>query len=405
MPPMRLQIRRIFWGVLAIGGLALLVYAFIPRPIEVDVGIVDRGQMQVSVDQEGKTRVRDRYLISAPLAGQLERIEWKAGDVVMAGQTVLARIQPTLPSLLDVRAREEAAARVGAAEAALQRAGPVITRAEAELAQARVQFARTSRLAEQKAVSQQEFEDKKLAVDVREAELNVAQSAQAMARYELEQARAALLRFDAPADTRPAVFEIHSPIDGQVLRVIQESSLAVSAATPLLEVGDVGQLEAVIDVLSRDAVKIRPGAKVFLERWGGDIPLEGIVRRIEPSGFTKISALGVEEQRVNVIADFSLPSDQRQLGDYYRVDARIITWEQPDVLRVPGGALFRAGEHWAVYVVESGRALQRTISVGRMNGTWAEVLDGLNEDDAVILHPSDKVRHSVRVIPRDVSAD
>ncbi len=397
---MKRWLKRIVWVCLVLAAAALLGYAFIAAPVEVDLARVDRGPMRVTVDQEGKTRVKERYVISAPLAGQLQRIPWEAGDPVKAGETVLAAIHPVAPSLLDVRATEESTARVRGAEAALQRTEPAILRAQAELAQARTELARTRELADSGVASPQELEDKSLLVKVKEAELKSARSAQDVARFELEQAKAALVRMTTPSATQPAAFEILSPIDGQVLRVIQESATPVIPGAQLLEVGDVSQIEAEIDVLSRDAVKIRPGAKVFFERWGGEAPLQGTVWRVEPSGFTKISALGVEEQRVNVIADLTVPPGQRPPGDYYRVDARIVVWERSDVLKAPTGALFRQGERWAVYVVQDGRAVRRTVQIGRMNGLEAEVLDGLTVGEQVILHPSDKVEDGVGVTPR-----
>lgn len=393
---MKRPLRKIFWIVGLIAAAALVVWAFSPAPVPVDLARVTRGPMRVTVDEDGKTRVKDRYIVSAPLGGQLRRIGLKTGDSVRAGQTLLAVIDPTPPSLLDVRAREEAQARVAAAEATLRQSEPVIARAEAQLAQARIDFERFATAARRGAASADERDKAELAVRVRESELRSAEAARDVARFQLRQAQAALAQTGVGAATQPSPFEIFSPIDGRVFRVIEESQASVAPGTPLLELGDVAHLEAVIDVLSRDAVNIPPGATVLLERWGGEAPLLGRVRYVEPSGFTKISALGVEEQRVNVIVDFADP-DQR-LGDNYRVDARIITWESDDVPQVPTGALFREGTDWATFVVSGGRAALRIVDIGHLGDTAAEVLDGLEEGEVVIRHPSDKIRDGVRVM-------
>lgn len=377
---------------------AVFVWAFMPAAVSVDVVVATRGPMQVTVNQEGRTRVRELYTISAPLAGELQRIDLDEGDAVVAGKTVLARIEPVLPGLLDARAVEEAQARVRAAEATLHGTAPAIVRAEAHVAHAKLQFDRARQLVDEHAISQQELEAQQLSLDVASAELKSARASEDVARFQVEQAKAALLRVTGAPTTHPAgPFEIISPIDAKVLRVLQESGGTVAPGTRLLDIADVTSLEAVIDVLSQDAVRIHPGARVYFDRWGGDAPLLGTVRRIEPSGFTKVSALGVEEQRVNVIADFTDLGNPSAVGDQYRVDARIVIWEEPDVLKIHNGALFREGDQWAVYVVDGGKARLRTIKVGRMSGLSAQVLDGLSSSDKVILHPSDKVRDGVKV--------
>jgi HlyD family secretion protein len=403
-------VKRFSWYIVGAIVLAAIVFAFIPKPVEVDVAQVDRGPMRVTVDQDGKTRVKERYVISAPLVGRLIRVNLKAGDAVEAGKTVVASIVPTPPELLDARAHDEAEARVRAAEASLLQAEPMIVRATARRDQAIVDLDRAKQMAVNSVASQDELDQKSLAVSVNEAELKAAVFARDVAKFQLEQARAALARTAVGTNggttmpstaTEDSVFQIVSPITGYVLRVWQESEATVNAGTQLLEVGDIGELEAVIDVLSRDAVNVRPGAPVLLERWGGGEPLRGRVRRVEPSGFTKISALGVEEQRVNVIVDFADDSASRQtLGDGYRVDARIVTWERPDVLKVPVGALFRSGQDWSCYSITSGRAVEHKLQLGRMNADEAEVLDGLTDHDVVIMHPSDKIKDGVAVVER-----
>lgn len=409
------------WYLIALGVLAMIVFAFIPKPVEVDIARVERGSMRVTVDQDGKTRVKERYVIAAPLMGRLIRVNLKAGDPVEAGKTVAASIVPTPPELLDTRAREEAEARVRTAEATLLQAAPAIERSLAQRDRAIGELARAKRMSVDSVMSNEELEDKTLAVAVREADVKSMTFARDVARFQLEQARAALARTSVRAaanssspttvpttDDTPAsaassdsVFQIISPVSGYVLRVWQESEAPVNPGTQLLEVGDISELEAVIDVLSRDAVNVRPGAPVLLERWGGGEALRGIVRRVEPSGFTKISALGVEEQRVNVIVDFTDDLKMRQmLGDGYRVDARIIVWEKADVLKVPVGALFRNGADWSAFVVDAGKSVQRKLKLGRMNAEEAEVLEGLNDRDVVIMHPSDKIKNDVAVIER-----
>jgi HlyD family secretion protein len=356
--------------------------------------------------------VKERYVISAPLTGRLIRVNLDAGDEVEAGETVVASIVPTPPELLDARAFDEAEARVRAAEASLAQADAAIVRAQARRDQAIIDRERVQRMAADSVASQEEIDEKSLAVAVTEAEHKAAISARDVAQFQLELARAALARTAAGSNSSNGsngattsasndIFQIVSPVSGYVLRVFQESAATVTPGTQLLEVGDISELEAVIDVLSRDAVNIRPGALVLLERWGGGDALRGTVRRVEPSGFTKISALGVEEQRVNVIIDFIDDLSAREtLGDNYRVDARIITWERPDVLKVPVGALFRSGQDWSVFVVNDGRAVERKLRLGRINAEVAEVIDGLRDGDVVILHPSDKVRSNVAVTER-----
>jgi len=388
--------------LLILFGLALaaaLVYAFLPKPVGVDLATVSRGPLVVTVDEDGKTRLKDRYVVAAPLAGRLQRIELKAGDSVEAGKTLIAAIEPTDPALLDPRARAEAEARVRAAEAKLKQAGPELERALTAMRFAESKLARIRQLQQSSATTKEEVEERELLFRSTSEEFKSKKFAEDIARFELELAQAALVR------TRPdgvdGHFEIHAPISGRVLRVYQESATVVTPGTQLLELGDSQQLEVEIDVLSSDAVQIRPGAKVYLEQWGGENPLVASVRLVEPSAFTKISALGVEEQRVNVIADFADPVDSRAtLGDGYRVEARIVVWENDDVLRVPTSALFREGEDWSVFVVENERAVQRGVKLGRRNNLEAEVLDGLRDGQKVVMYPSDKIEDGVAVTER-----
>jgi len=396
-------IGRILYIAAGLTLVAGLVYAFRPQPVPVDAQQVKRGPLLITVEEDGRTRIRDRYVVSSPLAGRLSRIQLKPGDEIKAGKTTLALIEPADPSLLDARARAEAQARVNAAQAAIEQAKSNLQRATAALEAAQMDFRRAQALVEKRSISQDEFEEAQLQLRTRVEEARSAEHAVQIAQYEFELAQAALLRTDPQAETSGDTWrmELDSPINGRVLRVMQESAGIVSAGTALMELGDPQDLEVVVDVLSSDAVKISPGDRVLLEHWGGPRPLEGRVRLVEPSGFTKISALGVEEQRVNVIIDFVAPPAERpSLGDAYRVEARVIVDEAPHALKVPNSATFRSGENWAVYVIIDGRAVVRTVKLGRRNEHEAEVLQGLKEGDTVIVHPSDKITAGVAVEPR-----
>jgi HlyD family secretion protein len=418
---MRVIVRRLLLLLFLAALAGAIAYGLWPQPVEADLAKVVRGSIRETVDQDGKTRIRERYVVSAPLAGRLSRIELDSGDQVDAGDTILASIEPRDPDLLDARARKEAEAAVKAAEARLERTTPLLDEAIANLdfAQADLKRAHQARAASSQAVSLSEIEAKEMMVRTREALVRSARYAKDIAVFELDQARAALMRFTTQnaesaaggnGDAVPAPypkpdevwrFNIPSPINGRVLRVLQESSGVVTAGTPLLEIGDPRDLEVEIDVLSRDAVKIKPGAPVFLEEWGGDQPLNGEVRLVEPSGFTKISTLGVEEQRVNVIVDLVDPPNQRgALGDGFRVEARIVVAEAADVLKVPTSALFRVGDDWAVFRIEEGVARERILNIGLQNGLEAEVKEGLAEDDLVVTHPADNIVDGKPVRPR-----
>jgi HlyD family secretion protein len=379
---------------------AVLVFAFWPRPVPVELVRVGRGPLRVTVDEDGRTRIRERYVVSAPLAGQLRRIELHAGDAVAAGRTVVAAVDPVEPGLIDARTRAQLEARLRAAAAQLDLAGPRVERARAAHELAQLDLTRTVTLADQRAVARQELDRAREVARAAAEDLKAAEYARQIAGFELEQARAALARSapgGPPADCA-GEWWIVSPIDGYVLRVWNEDAGFVPPGTRLIELGDPTDLEVEIDVLSSDAVRIRPGARVLFEHWGGDAPLEGRVRVVEPAGFLKISALGVEEQRVNVIADFTTPPAQRRaLGDAYRVEARIVVWEADDVLKVPVGALFRSRGAWAVFALRGGRARLTPVEIGPGNGRETEIRRGLAEGDDVIVHASDKVDDGVAV--------
>jgi HlyD family secretion protein len=390
------------WPV--IGGavlVALIVIGLWPRAVPVESGIVRRGPLVVTVDEEGMTRVKNRYVISAPIAGQLQRIDWKAGAPVVAGKTVLAVLESTGADFLDARSLAQAEARVRATEAAREGAVAQRDRAVAAAKLADAEFERVQRLRQQNVASAQEFDTAQMRHDTSAQDARAAEFSLKVAEYELEQARALLTRGTPSGDNNvlpPLV--VTSPVDGKILRVFQESARVVTAGFPLMEVGDPTDLEVRIEVLSRDGVAIKPGARVILERWGGDEPLNARVRLVEPSAFTKISALGVEEQRVYVVADFTDSVEKRPtLGDSYRVEARVVTWENPQALHAPAGALFQRNGSWQTFVIDGRRARLRTIKVGRSNGVDTEILDGLREGDRLVVYPGDKVFDGTRVAP------
>jgi len=387
---------------LAAGGLLLaagLGWAFWPRAIAVTVAPVGRGALVVTVDEEGRTRIRQRYVVSAPLAGRLLRVELRPGDAVEAERTLVAVIEPADPELLDPRARALAEARVNAATAALARTEPSRSRAGSAHAYAAEDLARARRLFADGGLSHQELDAAERREAETAAELSMAEYEGRIARFELEAAQSVLAVAGSAGSGRG--LEIRAPVSGRVLRVFQESAVAVAAGARLVEIGDPADLEVVIEALSTDAVRIAPGARVAVEHWGGDAPLPARIRLVEPAGFTKVSALGVEEQRVNVLADFTGPAaDRRALGDGFRVEVRIVVAEASDVLTVPLGALFRAEQGWAVYTAEAGRAQVRPVEIGRRNSRAAEVVRGLTAGEKVVVHPGDQVRAGVRLRPR-----
>lgn len=365
--------------------LAVAAMAFWPETTAVDAARVERGRLTVTVDEEGETRVRDRFVVSAPVAGRLERVELEPGDPVTAGNTVVATLRPSPPALLDARTRAELTAAVASAQSAVGAAKAERGRLAAELQRARDARARADQLREAGLLSAEEYEVRQTAVQAGEEALAAAEFAVNRTVHELEMARA---RLSGAAGSGEPIL-IHSPIDGVVLRRARESEGMVPAGEPLIEVGDTDRIEIVADFLSSEAVRIEAGDPVVIEQWGGGEPLAGTVRRVEPSGFLKVSALGVEEQRVNVIIDFGDPAAARPLGDGYRVEVRVVVWEGHDVVKVPVGALFRREGEWAVFVVNGGNAEVRTIRIDHRNELEAEVLEGLQPGDRAVLHPPD----------------
>ncbi|HVL36770.1 MAG TPA: HlyD family efflux transporter periplasmic adaptor subunit [Burkholderiales bacterium] len=382
---------------LALLAAALAVaWALQPRAVAVDTAAVARGRFEQVVADDGRTRVRDRYVIAAPLAGRVERIRLLEGDPVKHGQTV-ALLTPTAPALLDERAVRELQERVGAAEAQLARARAETARIRAQRDQARADFERTAKLAEEGFVSRTAREQADLALRTAERAVDAARAAEEAAGHEVAQAKAALTRFRG-GGTPATRWEVTSPVNGVVLKVVQRSEAPVPLGAPLLEVADTRSLEAVVDVLSQEAVAIAPGMPARLHVGRGLTPLAARVRLVEPAAFTKVSALGVEEQRVNVVLDFVEPLERLQpLGDAFRVEAEIVTFRAEDAVTVPVGALFRAPEGWAAFVVEEGRARLRPVSAPRRSAEAALVDEGLRPGEEVVLYPSDALRDGARV--------
>lgn len=385
-------------GLVVAAAIAGLVWLMRPAPVRVELGTADRGPLEVTVDDEGRTRVRHRYVVAAPVSGRLERIELDEGDAVSAGD-VVARVAP---APLDPRSIAQAQAQLDAALAGRREAQARVAQARAALAQAERELARSRSLAEQNTLPAQALEQAELARTSRAEELRAAREGEDAAAHQVEAARAALLAAgggDAAAahGSADSHVPVRSPAAGRVLRVFEESARVVAVGTPLLEVGDPADLEIVVDVLSADAVKVRPGAEMRLEAWGGEEVLRATVRLVEPSGFTKLSALGVEEQRVNVIGDFVEPPGA--LGDGYRLEARIVVWRGEDVVRCPASALFRRGPVWHVFTAERGRARLVPVEVGHRGIDAVEIRSGLDPGTSVVLHPTDKLADGVRIRP------
>ncbi|HEX2339509.1 MAG TPA: efflux RND transporter periplasmic adaptor subunit [Vicinamibacterales bacterium] len=376
---------------------AIAAVALWPEAIEVDVARAVRGPLRVTIDEEGQTRVHERFVVAAPVAGRLLRVELEPGDAVVRGKTVVVRVAPTESPLLDPRTRAELMAAVEAARAVVAQARADHDRAAATLEQARRSLERQESLVEAGAIAREDLEDAQTAAKTAEGAFRAAQAAVARAEQELRLAQA---RLQTPP-ARGRVAEVVAPVNGVILKRLRESETVVPAGEPLLEIGDPRQLEVVADLLSTDAVRVPPGSPVSLEQWGGGQPLHGRVRRVEPSGFTKVSALGVEEQRVNVIIDFAEPAAAiRALGDSYRVEVRIVIWEAADVVKVPVGSLFRRGNDWAVFVVNDNHARLQVVELGQRNNEEGQILRGVEAGQAIVLHPPDTLTDGARVAER-----
>ena len=387
------------WILAAAGvaaGVAALAWAFAPRPVEVEAAAVSRGHFESSVEEDGKTRLRDRYLVSAPLAGLLDRIALREGDAVQA-DAVVATLTPVLSPMLDERSLREQQLRVEIADANVMRVDARIERARVALQQAQHELGRSEQLAQQGFVAPTKLDTDRLAVLAAGKELEAARQERHVAGHEVEQARAALVAVRRAAPARG--FEVRAPVAGRVLRVLQPSEGTVALGTPLLELGDTARMEVVAELLTTDALQARPGSRVVIERWGGPGTLEGRVRLVEPSAFTKISALGVEEQRVKVLVDITSPPERwRDLGDGFRVGVRIVTRAAEQVLKVPVSAVFPAREGgMAVFAIDGGRARLRPVEVAARNGSEAWVLRGVDAGTRVVVYPPPAVRDGVRV--------
>jgi HlyD family secretion protein len=375
--------------------IVLLTWGFWPQAVLVEVEPATRAPLTLTIEEEGRTRVLDRYVIAAPVDGVTCRVQLEVGDAVQQDQLLL-NITPLASQVLDPRSRAQAQAKVEAAESALRAAREQASAAAAAAKLADNELARLRPLMDKGVITRETFDKAQANADTANANKRSADFNVEVARYELEAARSVLeYRRNGDSDERVAV---RSPIDGRILKVVHECAGPVRTGEPLLEVGDPTALEVEVDVLSADAVKIKPGMKVLFERWGGEGVLEGRVRTVEPVGFTKVSALGVEEQRVLIICDFTSPRELWQrLGDGYRVDARFILWHEEKVLQVPASSLFRYRDGWALFVVEDGRAVRRTVKVGKRNGLVAQILDGVKEGQNIINHPNDEIDDGTRV--------
>jgi HlyD family secretion protein len=393
----RRVVSRIIVAVLALGAIVLIGLGFRPTPVPVVTGEVVKSSLEVTVDESGKTRVKSRYMVSAPVLGNLARITLRAGDRVETGM-VLARISPMTSGLLDQRSRNEATARVAMAQANVERAKVTISRADAALSYAREQANRQRALAAKQGTSQATLEQAEFSLRAAEEDLAAAQFAERVANHELAMARATVSSMTSGNSQQGPVLELASPIDGRVLRVITESEGVVQPGMALLELGDPRALEVVVDVLSTDAVRISTGAVARIERWGGDHPLEARVRSKEPSAFTTRSALGVEEQRVPVLLDLVEPYEKwSSLGDGYRVETSIRTRYLPQAVLAPAGAVFRSGKDFATYVVEGDKVKRVTFAAGERTPDWVEVKSGLSPGTRLVLYPSDQIKEGVLV--------
>jgi HlyD family secretion protein len=389
------------WASIGAVTLAAFGYAFWPRGIEVDMATIERGAMMVTLDEEGETRIHDIYTVSAPVAGEITRIEAQPGDEVHANETLLAVIHPVDPGLLDTRTQSEREAQVHSAEAAVGAAEADVVSAKAQLDLAKSDLARARKLTPKTTISEQNLERLQNNVRVRNASLGAAEAALRARKADLETAKASLIGPSSHAPVPLDPVDVISPVDGYVLRVLHKSEGVVTASEPLIDIGDASKLDATVDYLSTDAVQIKPGDAVLIDDWGGGSELKGHVERVEPYAFTKVSALGIEEQRVNVIIDFDSGVEARaRLGHGYRIESHVIVWQGKDVVKVPLGGVFREGGKWTVFAVRNGHARLQTIDIGHMNTLDAEVVKGLSPGDVIIIHPSERIKDGTLVVKR-----
>ncbi|MBD3679682.1 MAG: HlyD family efflux transporter periplasmic adaptor subunit [Rhodobacteraceae bacterium] len=387
-------------GAAILGG--LIYVATTEEPVPVDLTEVARGEMMRTVNADGRTRIREVYEVSAPFTGTARRSPVEVGDKVVAGETVVAVVEPVAPALLDTRSRLQAEAALREAEAALHVAETRLHQAEEELAYAQSQFDRTKTLVERGVASTSRLEDATQVLDLREASRDAAQSGLEMAEGSVERARAALVEPGSETNgSETCCVELTAPIDGTVLSVTEISERPVQAGARLVSIGRLDDLEIVADLLSSDAVRLNPGARAIVDRWGGDDPLEARLRSVDPVAVTKVSALGIEEQRVNAVFDFvSPPEDRVALGDGFAVFLRVVEWSAEDTVKIPLSALFRHGEDWAVFIDGNGVARRITVKIGQRNGSHAQVLSGLEPGQRVITHPSDLISDGTEIVQR-----
>ncbi len=394
-------LRKLLIWSLGIGLLLLAGYGLKPKPIPVETAEVTRGPLTVYVVEEGKTRIRNRYIVAAPVAGNMRRVTLKAGDEVKAGETLLTVIEPGLAPLLDARTQAQTEARVQGAEAARSRADESLQMARTTAQFAQANWDRVKKTIGEGSISVTDRDNIELEAKMREREVRAGEFALKVADYELAQAKAALLSLTTAGSG--AVVEIKAPVSGRILKVQQESAMMVTPGTPILEIGDPADLEIEAEILSRDAVSMKPGAEVLVDQWGGGVPLRARVRRVEPAAFTKVSALGVEEQRVIVLSDLeALPAEAKVLGDRYRVEVRVAVWRDNDVLLAPSGSLFREGADWKSFVMKDNKAVKVTVQIGHTDGKMAEVLSGLEVGMPLLMHPPDSVVDGSEVVRRVV---
>ncbi len=393
--------KRIILYVIAAVIILVIGYGFMSKPIVVETAEAQRGYMSVAIEEEGKTRVINRFIVSAPVAGFAVRIGFDVGDSLNKGDKI-TELEPLRSHVLDPRSRAEAKARVAASEASLLAAKENARAAKASADYAKKEVERVRQLFKDSFVTREKLDMAEADMHRTDAALHSSEFAIEVARHEKEAALTAL-KYSAAHETEHVTEKvlIRAPVSGRILKILHESEGVVREGEALIEIGDPRALEVQVDVLSADAVQLKPGTPVLFDRWGGNTSLQGRVRSIEPAGFTKISALGVEEQRVLVISDIvSPPEEWTQLGDGYRVEASFILWEDDDVLQIPSSALFRTGKSWAVFVIKNKKAQLRTVQTGYRNGLSTNIVSGLSEGEIVISHPDNSIKDGSNVRPR-----
>jgi HlyD family secretion protein len=383
--------RKLFVIVIILAVVSATIYGFIPKAVDVDLVDVSRGPLQVTIEEEGRTRLKDRFVVSAPTAGYMQRISVKVGDPVRKGQ-IVAALEPLRSQALDPRSRAEAEAIVSAVEAGLNAVVEKERAAKADVDYIEKRLERMTNLYDKGSIAKDQLDQIQSEAKKARAVQGAAKAAVDVSRADLERAKKTIQDYTRGRTEKRDTVYVSSPVDGSIFRIYRESEGTVAIGEPLMDIGNAKNLEVRVDLLSSDAVKIKKGARVLFKRWGGEGTLTGIVRVVEPAGFTKLSSLGVEEQRVLVIVDMTSPPDVwRALGDGYRLETHFVVWEGREVLQVPASALFRSGTKWAVFLEDNGKARQRIVETGQRNGLTAEILSGLKEKEKVIAHPDDSI--------------